>query len=113
MRLVPLAALLLASAPALACSCAPPGPDGPKVAYLVLATVEEAVRTPDGTSALTTLRVEKRYIGKTPARIRVQTGTSPSACGIEFKPGQRQLFALRRTNGVYATSLCLMQKAHL
>ncbi|MCA0424737.1 MAG: hypothetical protein LCH61_15720 [Proteobacteria bacterium] len=105
-----LAGLLLAS-PAFACSCMRPGPDTPKPQHLLLATVTDVATSSDGASAVTTLKVIRNLIGRAEGTIRVRARTSSAGCGVRFRKGARQLFALQRQGSGYTTNLCLMLQA--
>ena len=107
------AALVVCATPALACSCRPVDASTPPPSYLVLGTVVDATLSPDGQAATTTIRVERRHIGKTGTVITLHSRAHSAACGVTFEKGKRQLFAFARHNGRYITNLCLMLQARL
>lgn len=107
------AALVLFAVPAAACSCRPVNASVPPPPYLLLGTVLDTALSPDGQTAATTIRVERRHIGKTGAVITLHSRVHSAACGITFPTGKRQLFAFARQNGRYVTNLCQMLQARL
>ncbi len=110
---IALATLLVPSA-AMACSCIPAPPEEIRgradviIQGRVLEVTREGGRNGEVTARIS---VTRRMKGMVPRAIAVQTRGNSAMCGYSFAVGQAREFLLTRSDGRYATSLCLMRGA--
>ncbi|HRK25582.1 MAG TPA: hypothetical protein PLQ11_11575 [Beijerinckiaceae bacterium] len=100
--------ILLAAAPALACSCAPRNPAAPGPEVLVTAQVLTVTPGPTAGTHVATLRVLRRHAGSVPRIIRVGSRSHSVACGVDFTKGETRQFALYRARGRLTSNACYM-----